>query len=38
LQWFVTGTGTTRNVQVTATYAVRGGTRSLSLTTIVGCT
>ncbi|HEU4649717.1 MAG TPA: hypothetical protein VFS33_11695 [Gemmatimonadales bacterium] len=37
LQWFVTGTGKSRNIQVNATYPVRSGTRTLSLTSIVGC-
>jgi Tfp pilus assembly protein PilV len=37
LQWFVTGSGTTRTVQVNASYPVPGGTRSFSLSTTVGC-
>lgn len=38
LQWFVTGSGISpRTVRVDASYPVRGGTRSFSLTTIVGC-
>jgi Tfp pilus assembly protein PilV len=37
LQWFVTGTGKSRTLQVNADYRVKGGTRTLTLTSIVGC-
>lgn len=38
LQWTVTGTGNApRTIQVDATYPVRGGTRTFSLTSVVGC-
>lgn len=37
LQWSVTGTGTSRTIQVNASYPVRGGTRTVALTSIVGC-
>lgn len=37
LQWFVTGAGASRTLQVNASYPVRGGTRTLTLTSVVGC-